>query len=96
MGAPRGTPRKVDANHHEIVQALRKVGADIIDLSALGQGCPDLCVSFRDVIYLIEIKNPKARGKLNKRQEEWHLAWQGRKPDVVNDVDEALRAIGAI
>jgi hypothetical protein len=35
---------KVDANHGEIVKALRSAGCGVLDLSAVGNGCPDLLV----------------------------------------------------
>ena len=89
----RPTARRVDANQQEIVDALCAVGCSVLDLSAVGRGCPDLAVSDRNGnLLLMEIKTEK--GKLNKRQERWHREWKGSPPFVVRSVDEALRAVG--
>jgi Holliday junction resolvase len=91
MGRHRGMPRRVDANQAEIVEALKKAGYDIIDLARVGNGVPDLVVVAPDGwIHLVEIKNPKTRGKLNKLQQEWHDKWKGEKPIVVHTAEEAL------
>lgn len=95
MSAKRGTPAKIDQNQPEIVAALESIGCLVMDLSPIGGGCPDLLVSFRDTLYLLEVKNPKARGKLNKLQQAWHEEWQGRPVAVVYSIEEALHAIGA-
>ena len=95
---------QVDPNQAEIVAALRKVGATVQTLAAVGQGCPDLMVGFRRQTYLLEVKSrpvvgstsyrPSSDGcKLNEKQTEWHLKWRGMPVAVVHDVDEALAAI---
>lgn len=94
MSARRGTARRTDANHVEIVSALRAVGCSVMDLSHVGRGCPDILVSdLHDRLVLIEIKT--AKGKLNRRQLEWHEQWRGGSVVIVRTVDEALRAVGA-
>lgn len=87
----RRAPRK-DANHTEIVSALRGVGADVVDLAAVGEGVPDILVAFRGVLYLLELKT--AKGKLTPAEEAWHQAWRGPVA-IVRSVDEALSIIGA-
>ena len=84
---------KTDQNQAEIVKALRQVGATVHDLSAVGGGCPDILVGHKNVTYLIEIKNPDTKGKLNKLQQKWHAEWRGQVA-VVETVEEALRMIG--
>lgn len=93
MRSTRGTPRRTDANQKEIVDALRRVGCAVLDLSAVGQGCPDLLVSDRGgILHLMEIKVGKA--KLNKRQVRFVEEWRGRPPLTVRTIAEALAAIG--
>ncbi len=95
MRASRGTPRRVDANHAEIVAALRKCGCSVLDLSHVGRGCPDILVSRNSQhMCLMEIKS--GRGKLNKRQQEWIAEWSGPKIHVVYSVQEALEAVGIL
>ena len=93
MRATRGTPRRTDANQKDIVRALRQCGCSVLDLSAVGSGCPDILVSDREgVLHLMEIKIEK--GKLNELQENFFETWRGRKPIVVRSVAEALHAVG--
>lgn len=69
---------KKDANHHEIVDALKKAGISVIDVSTMGGGFPDLIVYCRGKTMLAEIKNPKTgygkRGA-NKLQVVWAENW---------------------
>lgn len=89
---------KVDANQEQIVSALRAAGAIVQSLAAIGKGCPDLLVSFRGNLFLLEVKDGNKRPseqKLTKDQLTWHQAW-GALVEVVNSPEQALRAIGAI
>lgn len=82
---------KVDINQSEIVQALRQIGCTVILLHTVGSGVPDLLVGFRGVTYLIEVK--QAKGKTNLLQNQWHAQWNGRTPNVVRSIDEAIAAV---
>ena len=84
---------RTDSNQGEIVKALRAVGCSVQDLSAVGEGCPDLLVGINGKDYLLECKS--ISGKLTSWQAIWHSQWNGRKCAVVRDVKEALAAIGA-
>ena len=90
------TPRwaaKVDANQAEIVSALRAVGASVLVLSRVGQGCADLAAGFRGVTYFLEVKTDK--GKLTTPEREFMDEWRGHYA-IVRTPEEALKAIGAI
>jgi len=82
-----------DANQTEIVDALEKVGASVIDAAGVGSGFPDLVVGFRGVNYLIEIKTE--RGTLTPDQKEFFELWRGQVR-IARTSEEALRIIGAI
>lgn len=84
---------KVDATHESIVSALRAAGATVQSLAAVGKGCPDLLISFRGQMFLIEAKT--GRRKLNAAQVKWIFDW-GSDVHVVREPDEALRVIGAL
>ena len=89
---------RTDRNQPEIVAALRKVGASVISLAAVGDGVPDLLVGFRRSTYLLEIKDgkqPPSKRELNEEQVDWHMDWIGGPCTVVNNVEEALAFIGA-
>ena len=87
--------KKTDANQQEIIDALRAVGATVQDLSGVGKGAPDIACGIRGVTYLLEIKNPETKGKLNPAQVKWHEAWRGHVT-VVRTIEEALREIGVL
>jgi len=91
------TAAKTDANQPEIVEALRKVGATVQSLAAVGDGVPDLLCGFRGQTYLIEVKDGKRpvwERQLNDKQIAWHFEWNGGPCVVANSVGEALAAIG--
>lgn len=88
--------RKVDANHAEIVRALQKAGAHVTDLSAVGDGCPDLLVSRGGRWWLIECKDgnlPPSARRLTPAQKKWHREIQATA-HIANSVTEALFIIG--
>lgn len=87
---------RVDANQPEIVQALERVGCQVLHLHKVGGGCPDLLVKTRGGrLLLLEIKDgsrpPSERG-LNMLQKQFHEDW---KPccRVVESVEDALREV---
>lgn len=88
---------KVDGNHRQIVDALRAAGRRVLDLSRVGQGCPDLLVRWGSSMVLMEIKLPlgpkggSSRSKLNAEQVEFARQWP---VVVVRSVAEALAATG--
>lgn len=86
------SPKRVDANQTEIVQALRACGCSVQILSAVGKGCPDLLVGYAGRNVLLEVKDgskrPSAR-KLTPDEQAWHEAWRG-EAYVVSDVEDAL------
>lgn len=89
---------KIDANQPEIVKALRKIGCTVEILSAVGKGCPDIIVGFRNVNVFMEIKDgakPKSARKLTPDQVKWHEQWQGAVY-VVESVDEAISVINSL
>ena len=86
---------KVDANQAEIVEALRKIGASVQPLHAVGQGCPDLLVGWRGIVSLLEVKDgskPPSARKLTEDQVKWHAEWRGQVA-VVENVEQAIEAI---
>lgn len=85
-----------DANHPAIVDALTRCGATVVDLAAVGGGCPDILVGVGGRNYLLEIKDgarAPSRRKLRPAQVIFALLWRGHTTVVVN-VPEALAAVG--
>jgi len=92
-----------DANEQGIVDALVAAGAAVQKLG--DPGVPDLLVSFGDVLHLLEVKNPKAKGggkyntgegALTAAQTRWWAKWTGKRPVIVQTAAEALAAIGFV
>lgn len=89
---------KRDSNHAEIVKALRDLGCSVLDLGAVGHGCPDILVGVAGVNYLLEIKDgrkPPSERKLTPDQVDWHRVWKGQAL-VVTNVLEAAQAVGKV
>lgn len=89
--------RRVDANQAEIVEALRAVGASVYVTSAVGDGFPDLLVSHRGRLLLMEIKRgdlSPSRRALTDRERAFHDEWRGHVV-VVTSPDDALAALAA-
>ena len=87
---------KVDANQREVVKALRKAGATVQHLHAVGAGCPDLLVGYKGGNHLVEVKDghkPPSARKLTPDQVVWHRDWRGNA-HVVKSVTEALAVLG--
>ena len=65
--------RRVDANQAMIVRSLEWAGYHVTDLSAAGQGIPDLLCTRNGQCFLVEIKNKEGRGvRLTPAQVEYH------------------------
>lgn len=89
---------KIDANQPEIVKALRKAGATVQTLAAVGKGVPDLLVAKSGSLWLVEVKDgskPPSQRKLTPDQVEWHSKWAS-PVYVVNNIEEALKVISNI
>ncbi len=86
---------KIDANHLEIVSALRKIGASVRSLAAVGAGCPDLLVGWQGRTLVMEIKNGKnvpSHRKLTADEAAFFATWKG-EAHVVESVEQAIKAV---
>jgi hypothetical protein len=83
-----------DANHAEIVEAMRKE-CPVYDLSGSGNGVPDCLAWIKSNSWqLFDIKNPKSRyGKsgLNPVQKRWLYRWRGGPVFLIYTVEEAVK-----
>lgn len=86
---------RVDGNQVEIIEALRGVGAAVQPLHTVGQGCPDLLVSFRQRMFLYEVKDgrkPPSARKLTTHEKAWIANWKA-PVYIVNSAAEALEIL---
>lgn len=83
---------KVDANHRALVDALRRLGASVVSLAAVGRGVPDLLVGWRGRNFLLEVKDgdkAPSRRRLTPDELAFQDAWRGQVATVEN-LDGAL------
>lgn len=83
---------RTDMNQPAIVGAFRDMGASVLPLHRVGEGCPDLLVGWRGADFLVEVKNGS---KLTDPQKRFHAEWRGRPVSIVTSVDDVLRIMGA-
>lgn len=80
-----------DGNQDEIANALEGAGVSVDrSFTRLGGGCPDLCCSYHNRIFLLEVKRP-GEG-LNDTEKKWHRKFPGAF--IVTTWQEAFRAVG--
>lgn len=87
--------KRTDANQTEIVETLRKAGADVYILSMVGRGIPDLMVCFNGETILMEVKRD-AKAKFTADQLKFIANWKGGPLSRVDSPEAALRAIGLV
>lgn len=75
-----------DKNHREIVMTLRAMGCGVLDISQVGDGCPDLAVGIMGRNYFLEVKSKG--GALSPEQTKFHDDWLGERPTVVYNCDQ--------
>lgn len=81
-----------DKNQGELVTALEKLGCTVMDLSAVGEGCPDIVVGYRGMNYLAEIKQPKKQLSLGQRANA--MWWRGGRVYTLRTVQDCIRMLG--
>jgi Holliday junction resolvase len=71
---------KLDDNHHEVTDYLRKAGWDVYSTASLGHGFPDLIVHKGCTTALVEVKDgnkPESARKLTPDQIKFRENWSG-------------------
>ncbi len=81
--------KRTDANQTEIVETLRKAGADVYILSMVGRGIPDLMVCFNGETILMEVKRD-AKAKFTADQLKFIANWKGGPLSRVDSPESAL------
>ena len=84
-------PKKVDNNQLDIVKAFRSMGATVLNLSAVGKGCPDLLIGYKNISVLVEVKSKT--GKFTEPQLKFMEQWKGGAVNRIDSVDGAIRLI---
>jgi len=89
---------RTDATHAAIVDAFERMGCTVLDLSRVGNGCPDLLVAAAGRMVLIEVKDggkTASRRKLTPAQVRFTASWPGqwRIVERVDQVPGIVRAM---
>lgn len=72
-----------------IAVVFSNLGFDVIDLSPLGNGVPDLAIFFAGRGYLIESKQGRVATKLSPAQSNFFAAWKQCMKLIVRDAQHA-------
>jgi hypothetical protein len=83
-----------DENHDEIVEFFRSRGAIVDDTARIGNGFPDLLVTYQLVTFWVEIKSQS--GRLNKKQRKWFIEHEDALAFVIRAESEAQDILDAI
>ncbi len=87
----KGRARKRDANEPEIIEALEAIPGVVV----VPQDKPvDLLVGYNGVTYLLEVKNPKGKNRIEPDQAAFFEEWTGLPVVIVRSPADALDAIG--
>lgn len=79
--------KRNDQNHTAIIDALRKHGVQVEDLSGNGNGVCDLVTHYKGMVCFIELKYGK-RAELKKSQVKFLSEWRGFC-GIASNFDEA-------
>ena len=86
MTAPKYA-KKVDGNQQEIVDALRKIGCEVMVI-----GTPvDLLCGYRARNFLLEVKRPGEKPR-TKAQRDFLASWKGQVR-IVESAEEAIEVV---
>jgi hypothetical protein len=87
--------RKIDTNQNSIVEILRRTGGGDISVaitSGLGNGFPDLVISWDKHTFLVELKTSDNL-KLTDKEKAFHDSWNGHII-IATTAQEILMCIG--
>jgi hypothetical protein len=89
---------KTDGPHASVRDGLRACGCQVWDCSKYGGGFPDLLVSHRGRLWLLEVKNPersKGRRELRGQQADFYAKFS-EHTRIVMSLDDALAVLGLV
>lgn len=86
---------KVDTNHTEIVNGLRKYGASVLNTHQLKKSF-DILVGYKGVNIIMEIKDgnkPPSQRELSDGEQEFKDTWKGGEYHVVLSLEDAINVL---
>jgi hypothetical protein len=89
---------RVDGNHGEIIDTLRKAGCTVLDMSRLGNGAPDIALGYGGLTMMAEIKDGSkspSKRRLTPDEQKWADMWTGGCALILSPSD-ALEAANTL
>ena len=83
--------KRVDENQNLIKHTFIALGASVLNLSRVGQGCPDLLIGYKGKSVLVEVKS--AKGTFTEPQLKFIGKWKGGAINRIDSVEGAIRLI---
>jgi hypothetical protein len=85
--------KRVDENQKLIINTFIAMGASVLNLSRVGQGCPDLLIGYKGKhSILVEVK-ANERKAYTEPQVKFMQNWRGGAVCRIDSVDAAIRLI---
>ena len=84
--------KRVDENQNQIIHTFIALGASVLNLSRVGQGCPDLLIGYKGISCLVEIKRD-SKAAFTDPQVKFMQTWRGGAVSRIDSVDAAIRLI---
>lgn len=84
--------KRVDENQNQIIHTFIALGASVLNLSRVGQGCPDLLIGYKNKSVLVEIKKD-SKAVFTEPQLKFMQNWRGGAVCRIDSVDAAIRLI---
>lgn len=84
--------KRVDENQKQIIHTFIALGASVLNLSRVGEGCPDILVGYKNQSCLVEIKRDE-KAKYTEPQIKFMQNWRGGPVSRIDSVDAAIRLI---
>jgi hypothetical protein len=83
--AAQGRP---DANHGDVVSSYEQLFCSVVDLHAVGFGCPDLMIGCSGLTELAEVKTEE--GDLLPSQITFQKSWRGSKVVIIRTQEDVI------
>jgi rhamnose utilization protein RhaD (predicted bifunctional aldolase and dehydrogenase) len=84
--------KRVDENHKLIKHTFIALGASVLDLSRVGQGCPDLLIGYKNKSVFVEVKSSN-KAHFTEHQLKFINSWRGGAISRIDTVDGAIKLI---
>jgi Holliday junction resolvase len=84
--------RRVDENQSQLINTFIALGASVLNLSRVGEGCPDLLIGYKNKSVLVEVKTNE-RKPFTESQVKFMQNWRGGAVSRIDSVDAAIRLI---